>query len=260
MGTVGGYLYTRIRSDVITKSKGSQELANSSEDEEDGIPSGIVQDEDYYLNQLKRKEDPESSKSSSVRRNRAYFTRGEKAKINADNTDIVVSQSKKPKLRDYEELFRKFKHSEAMGKALRTNDPSVVSTVLEELNRRDALNSTISSIDEEELVQLLSFLRKNITNPLHSKTLIPIANLLLGNSTTPRKKFPSFFRSLTLFFFFKKTLDAHTDHLDASPDILRQLHFLRESVSSEIATQMDLHRMKGNMDMILAAALLSSNQ
>ena len=76
-------------------------------------------------------------------------------------TDIeLVESERQVRLKGYEKLLKTFSYQKALDAALKTMNPVVVITLLEELIRRSGLTIALSGRDEKSLEPLLAFTSK----------------------------------------------------------------------------------------------------
>lgn len=106
-----------------------------------------------------------------------YFNRG--MSVEPKESDAVVDLSRIPKLKPYDYCLRKFEHSEALDNAISTHDPYVVIAVIDELVRRGVLSNVISNRELVDIIPLLKLIRKHLRNPLVSKKLLMILDIIL---------------------------------------------------------------------------------
>ena len=86
----------------------------------------------------------------------------------------MIESERGLKLRPYETHLRKFNYQLALDSALKTRNPLIVITVLQELCRRKGLTTAISGRDDEALEPLLSFCTKYICNPRYSMLIVQV--------------------------------------------------------------------------------------
>lgn len=108
-----------------------------------------------------------------------YFMRGHNHKANTN--DFVVSVTKKPKLRPYDRMLKKFKYHEALDAVFKGQHQTVVViSFLQELLRRSALRLALRGRDDQALKPLLTFLVSHVTNPRYTSLLTDVGNVILG--------------------------------------------------------------------------------
>jgi len=93
--------------------------------------------------------------------------------------DGMVEAERNTRLRPYEALLKKFSYQKALDAALKTRNPLVIVTVLEELSRRNGLVTALSGRDEASLEPLLSFAAKFISNPRFCHLIIKVSHTIL---------------------------------------------------------------------------------
>lgn len=98
---------------------------------------------------------------------------------NAVEVEAVVENERLVRLRPYEMQLKKFNYQGALDASLKSRNPVIVITVLEELCRRGGLTIALSGRDETTLEQLLSFIARYITMPRYMELLIQVSHRLL---------------------------------------------------------------------------------
>lgn len=91
-----------------------------------------------------------------------------------EGADIIIEgddRAKTKKLKKYEQELSKAHYSDALDKALATNDRTAILTLLAALRHRSALRSALSNRDEASIKPVLSWVIKAIKEP----ALVPIA-------------------------------------------------------------------------------------
>ena len=108
-----------------------------------------------------------------------YFVRGKSHAV--AQSDFKVEERRKPRLRAYDVLLKKFQYRRALDVAFATKQPAiVVVSLLQELVHRGALVNALSGRDDEHLAPLLTLLVKQVANPRYSGLLVDVANIVLG--------------------------------------------------------------------------------
>ncbi|KAJ7365692.1 snoRNA-binding rRNA-processing protein [Desmophyllum pertusum] len=109
-----------------------------------------------------------------------YFVRGKNSQPQQD--DFVVSAARKHKLKEHDQLLKKFEYSKALDSVL-TKSPygraPLLASVLQELIRRKGLWRALAGRDEEGLVPILEFLIRYINNPRYTALITDVANAVL---------------------------------------------------------------------------------
>jgi len=141
--------------------------------------------------------------------------------------DGMVEAERNTRLRPYEALLKKFSYQKALDAALKTRNPLVIVTVLEELSRRNGLVSALSGRDEASLEPLLSFAAKFISNPRFCHLIIKVSHTILD-------------------------LYAHVlGHSDAIDELFNKL---QKHVRCEVAFQHSIMSVLGMLDAIVNAS------
>ncbi|XP_052792545.1 U3 small nucleolar RNA-associated protein 15 homolog [Mya arenaria] len=145
--------------------------------------------------------------------------------------DYVVEHRKKEKLAQYDRFFKKFEHSKALDSALesklRATMPQVTVGVMQELARRGALRSAIAGREGGQLKSLLSFIRKNISNPQLMPTLIDVTNIIL---------------------------DIYGSQMGRSSVLDTALHQLKVTVDQEVTYMTQMLEVIGQLDTLFSAS------
>jgi U3 small nucleolar RNA-associated protein 15 len=96
-----------------------------------------------------------------------------------DEQDAIVETERNVKLKPYESHLKKFHYQQALDAALKTRNPLIVYTVVEELTRRSGLVEALSGRDEITLEPILSFVCKYISNPKYTRLLVTVCHNIL---------------------------------------------------------------------------------
>ncbi|MCO5591550.1 hypothetical protein L7F22_045536 [Adiantum nelumboides] len=158
--------------------------------------------------------------------NYRYFLRGRSEK--ATEEDFYVARQQRLRLAEHDRYLRKFQYKDALVSSLKTFDPTVVLAVMEELIRRQGLISAISNLDSSSLELLIIFLKRNVTLPKYSRTLVPFAH---------------------------KVLDKCAGNIGLSPAILHQVATLRAVVADEVDLQESLQFLQGLIQPLIQASI-----
>lgn len=102
-----------------------------------------------------------------------YFLRGQATPAAAD--DVRVEGGRRHRLKAYDTMLKVFQYRKALDAALSSNDPIIVTSMLEELVARQALQIAVSGRDEEALESLLAFVAKYIIDPRFAPLLLDVA-------------------------------------------------------------------------------------
>jgi len=186
---------------------------------------GLVDGTLHTRQRVASEEIPVVSKKRIRPGSKRYFMRGHEYIPQPE--DFKVPGSKKKRLRVFDVLLKRFEYREALDAALTTNDPLVVVSVLEELLLRRGLRTALAMRGDDQLVAVLKFISKHITNPHYSSLLIDTAHILL---------------------------DIYIPVIGQSPLVDEQLLRLKRRIDGEYALQQDLSQLKGSVDLFLAAA------
>jgi U3 small nucleolar RNA-associated protein 15 len=101
--------------------------------------------------------------------------------IITNKDDIIIEPRKQQKLTKYEKLLLKFQYGDALDLVLqKPTNPTIVTSLLDELVYRNTLPQALSNRTEETLQPLLIFINAFISNPKFSKLLIKVLDIILG--------------------------------------------------------------------------------
>ncbi|XP_033120672.1 U3 small nucleolar RNA-associated protein 15 homolog [Anneissia japonica] len=182
-----------------------------------------------HRKQVEKRKEKAKSKRTGPGSSYQYYVKGHM--FQPKQNDLLVDHRRKEKLQKYDVYLRKFEHSKALDAALqvkvRTVTPNVTITIMQELIRRDVINSALSGRDEQWLRIMVTFIRKNISNTSFTSTLVDISNLLL---------------------------DIYSPVVADSPAVTNALKSLKNTLKQELEFQENLHEVSGMLDSILAAS------
>ncbi len=168
------------------------------------------------------------SHSSLLRQNRFHKGAGLVHEHSAEDSGNVETE-RTARLQPYEKLLKKFSYQKALDAALKTHNPLVVITVLEELCRRSGLTIALSGRDESALEPLISFAARYVNHPKFSKLIIQVAH---------------------------KVLDLYAGVLGHSEAIDELFAKLQRQVKSEVSFHRQIMRVMGSLDGIISAATM----
>lgn len=143
--------------------------------------------------------------------------------------DALVATERTARLQPYERLLKKFNYQATLDAALKTRNPVVVITVLEELCRRNGLGIALSGRDETTLEPIVSFSARYVNHPKYSRLVIQVV---------------------------QKMLDLYASvlgHSDAIDELFLKLH---KQVRAEVGFQRQILRVMGSLDGIINAATM----
>lgn len=159
----------------------------------------------------------------------SYFVRGKN--FQPDKGDFVVSAPRKHKLKEHDQLLKKFQYSKALDSVLRkppySRTPLLVS-LLQELTRRKGLKRALAGRDEDSLVPVLEFLIRHVSNPRYTVLLIDVANAVL---------------------------DIYGPVCGQSAKVDQLFTRLKDRIGSEIHFQQTSFELLGSLDTLFAAAV-----
>jgi U3 small nucleolar RNA-associated protein 15 len=169
---------------------------------------------------------PSSSSSAAKQQSRFYKGAGAAAEQTEDG---MVETERSVRLRPYEVQLKKFNYQQALDSALKTRNPLVVVTVLEELSRRSGLAIALAGRDEATLEPLLSFAARYVSHPRYARLIVLVAH---------------------------KVLDLYggvLGHSDAIDELFLKLH---KQVKAEVGFQRQIMQVMGSLDAIVNSAMM----
>lgn len=168
----------------------------------------------------------ESDENSNVNTSNKNYSRYFKGAGEAveKNEDGMVETDRSIKLRPYELQLKKFNYQAALDSALKTRNPLIVITVIEELSRRSGLGIALAGRDENTLEPILSFAARYISKVKFSKLIIQVV---------------------------QKILDLYGQVLNHSDAIFELFLKLQEQVKIELKFQRQIMNVMGQLDCIV---------
>lgn len=161
------------------------------------------------------------NQSSSVSR----FYKGTGAhQMKRSSPDDVVETERHRRLHQYDIYLKQFRYSEVLDFALKSRNPIVVITILEELCRRNGLTIALNGRDESTLEPLISFCSKYISLPKYTRLLIQVVH---------------------------RVLDIYGQVLNTSDAMDELFHKLNQQVKMELAFHRQIMRVMGSLDGII---------
>jgi U3 small nucleolar RNA-associated protein 15 len=165
-----------------------------------------------------------SASASAAAHTRFYKGAG----LAAEQTeDGMVETERTVRLRPYEVQFKKFNYQGALDSALKTRNPLIIVTVLEELSRRSGLAIALSGRDESSLEPLLSFCARYVSNPRYARLVVQVVHGIL---------------------------DIYAGELGHSDSIDELFLKMRKSVKVETQFQREVLHVCGALDCIVSAS------
>lgn len=161
---------------------------------------------------------------------RRYFNRGQRAKPD-EEMDFVVEKYTRQKLNNYDTSLRKFRHGEALDRAVGTGKAVVVVAVVEELIIRGALKGALAGRSQEELKKVLVLIQRNIRKPMFAIRLTQLLNVVL---------------------------DMYGGDFGEDEEVDRVLESILKTVKKEVRVCHDLSALQGAAEAILSASEVSS--
>lgn len=155
-------------------------------------------------------------------------SRGRREDGGGSSSAVLLETERSLRLRPYDVQLKKFQYQQALDSALRTRNPVVVITVLEELCRRSGLTIALSGREEEAALEpLLSFIVRYVSHPRYSRIIVQVAHRLL---------------------------DLYQSSSSAS-DAIDELFFkMHKQVKMELHFHKQIMRVKGSLDAVVSAS------
>jgi len=150
--------------------------------------------------------------------------------VQMPNGEIKVkpgNRKKSGKLREWDIMLKSFRYADAVDSAIaKSVDPALSFAVFKELMRRDGLHIALQSRDEMSLLPILKFLYQHIADPRFGSTACDVTAVII---------------------------DLYKPVLGSSFPIDNMFARLKQKVQEEIEFQRDLMKIKGQIQMVLAA-------
>lgn len=130
--------------------------------------------------------------------------------------------------------LRKFEYSKALDQVLKPyvakKYPQYTYSLLRELERRNGLQTAISGRNEKQLLPLLQFLHRQVTDPRFSTFLISVIDM---------------------------TIDVYASSVGTSPEIDKVFKDISKRVDREARSLRQLMMLQGALDLVLTASRAS---
>lgn len=137
-----------------------------------------------------------------------------------------VDPTRHLRLRPYEKLLKQFDYQKALDSALKSENPTIITSMLEEFCRRSGLTIALSGRDELGLEALLAFAIRHISNPKYTPTIVQTVSRLL---------------------------DLYGTELGYAESLLEACKKLRSHVQAEVSFQRQIMRILGSLDALVNA-------
>lgn len=175
-------------------------------------------------------EDDEENSEAITGAKRKFYKGAGSAILKTD--DEMIESERRIRLKPYEKQLKKFNYQKALDSALRTHNPLVVVTVLEELLRRSGLTIALSDRDETTLEPLLAFTARYVSHPRYAKLILQVVH---------------------------RMIDLYADVLGKSDAIDELFLKLQRQVKAEVAFQRQAMKVVGALDGIIAANVINED-
>lgn len=97
-----------------------------------------------------------------------------------ETTYRSLPKKRAPKLQEWDRLLRAFRYSDALDAVLERSDPKKVVSVLDELKRQNALQLAMGGRDDAELLRILKFCSKQVSDPRWGRKIAEYILVLIG--------------------------------------------------------------------------------
>ena len=175
-------------------------------------------------------EDDEENSEAIAGAKRKFYKGAGSAILKTD--DEMIESERRIRLKPYEKQLKNFNYQKALDSALRTHNPLVVVTVLEELLRRSGLTIALSDRDETTLEPLLAFTARYVSHPRYAKLILQVVH---------------------------RMIDLYADVLGKSDAIDELFLKLQKQVKAEVAFQRQAMKVVGSLDGIIAANVIKED-
>lgn len=99
-----------------------------------------------------------------------------------ETTYRTSSKKRPPRLQEWDRLMRHFRYSDALDAVLERPeiDPKKVIALLDELKRQNALPQAMGGRDDQELLRILKFCSKHVSDPRWGSKISEYISVLIG--------------------------------------------------------------------------------
>lgn len=212
---------------TLSYSNGIVSLGISKND--DTIVAGLV---DGLVSISRREVDLKDSES---KKSQVYYKYRANTHVEPDTTVSALVIEKQSK---YDAYLRKFQYSKALRVVLRpyicTKTPEITVAVLHELSRRQSLNRVFSDLDLKEIVILLKFFRKNVTDYRFTRVLLRVIDVFLDEFEQQIKYMPA--------------------------AVIEQFQLLNDVLGKECKLGEELGNVQGAIEMLLSCASVANDE
>nr|SVE92384.1 EOG090X05X9 [Megafenestra aurita] len=147
-------------------------------------------------------------------------------------TDVQVDKDQGYRMPRYDMFLRRFQYSKALDAVLvpyiRKKKPAITVGVMHELIRRDGLKSALAGRDDSSLAVILTFLARNINDPIHADILMQVTNTLLevyeSTCLTPQSE--------KTFLQLQERVNREVEYVKHLMEIEGMLHILLASTTT----------------------------
>lgn len=151
--------------------------------------------------------------------------------IDENQQSIIIETHRQIHLQPYEKHLKKFNYQKALDASLQTQNPIIITTLIEELCKRNGLTIALSGRDETNLEPLLTFITHYINHDRYNKLLCQITH---------------------------KILDIYSSILGCS-DIIDELFLkLLKQINTEVEFEKDILKVLGEVECISNVSMMPS--
>jgi len=154
-----------------------------------------------------------------------FFLRG--GNVGPAPGDFKVAAKRSSRLAAYDVHLKKFNYKRALDEVLKSRQPPLVASLLEELQNRNGLEAALAGRDDAALEPLLAFLVRFVTNPRFAPVLIQVCEVVLN---------------------------LYAGQLGQSVMVDELFVKLSQQLREEVRLQKELVKVSGTLDLVLSAA------
>lgn len=189
-----------------------------------GMTSGLISVQ-------RRKTDQRLQETSLKRKQTSSFFGAMRSdpRLVLQDGDAVIRAKERPRTPKYNTYLRTFQVSKALTSALQDafyrREPQIAVSVMQELIRRRALKSALAGRTGKDLVTLMQFVTKNLTDPRYSRILLDVAALMV---------------------------EVYCSEVSTCDETHRRFQILQKVVQQEAKHMCEMMELKGTIEMLLA--------
>lgn len=155
------------------------------------------------------------------------------------SSEHEVRTERAVRLAPYEKLLKRFSYQAALDAAMKSRNPVIVVTVMEELCRRSGLSIALAGRDEAAVEPILSFCARFVNHPKYCRVVVQVVHKLLD--------------------IYAGSLGGgghHSSYSDGAMDMDDLFCKLHRQVSAELQFQRQMTRVMGSLEGLISAAAI----